>query len=386
MNKLSLDASFVPTSRTTTPEGYLCVKGIAARTGVYQYLSSELGLEGPARMVGVYRSPEAVFDEESLSTYAHKDVTNDHPEDLVNSRTYRDHSVGHVQYGQRFNDTEVEVAMIIKDQSAIDDINAGKVELSPGYLAEYVPSSGTDPVTGEPYEFEQRGIVINHVAIVDAARAGNRARIFDQKPKGATMTRKVVLDSKRNLSVTLDDDAAALVQSVIDTKDSEIQAAQQAATDAQTKLAARDAEADKLEEENEELKEKTSDSAISARLAAIVTTVDTARRIVKGFDAKGSTNLLEIKRSCMAEKFPSRDWSAKSESYIEAAFDAEAEKKETEDGDDEDDDKKVTGDAAHTLSQLAKDFGIKPGQFRDSKGTKTSDTVPEYAAFLKGAK
>lgn len=88
----------------------------------------------------------------------------------------------------------------------------------------------------------------------------------------------------------------------------------------------------------------------------------------------------------MAEKFPSRDWSAKSESYIEAAFDAEAEKKETEDGDDEDDDKKVTGDAAHTLSQLAKDFGIKPGQFRDSKGTKTSDTVPEYAAFLKGAK
>jgi len=144
MTKIALDAAFTPTSRTLTPEGYLCVKGIAARTGVYQYLSTELGLPGPVREVNVYRPPSEVFSPESLASYPDSDVTNDHPEDLVSAITYRDHSVGHVR-GAMQDGEDVVVDMIIKDQSAIDDIQSGKSELSPGYLAEYVPVNGYAP-------------------------------------------------------------------------------------------------------------------------------------------------------------------------------------------------------------------------------------------------
>lgn len=378
MSKIAFDASFKPTSRVMTPEGYLCVKGIAARTGVYQYLSTELGLEGPARMVGVYRSPESVFAPESLATYPDSDVTNDHPSDLVNSSTYRDHSVGHVRGVER-DGNNIVVDMIIKDQGAIDDINAGKAELSPGYLAEYVPSKGVDPVSGDPYEFEQQDIVINHVAVVEAARAGKDARIFDHKPKGVPMPRKVVLDSKRNLSVTLDEDTAGIVESVISTFTDDISKLQQAVKDEQAKFATRDAEADKLEEENEELKKETSDSAISARLALIVSTTDAAKKIVKGFDAKGCLNVLEIKRAAMLAKFPTRDWASKSGAYVEAAFDAESEKKETDDSDDEDDDG-MTKDARATLDGLARDAKVSRDARNGMAGTKA------YDSFLKGGK
>lgn len=182
MNKMTIDAAFAPTSRTRTPEGYLCVKGVAARTGVYQYVSTELDLPGPARIVNVYKPAEELFSPESMATYVDKDVTNDHPDDLVDSTTFKDVSVGHVRGVEREGDHLI-VDMIIKDQSAIDDIESGKAELSPGYTAEYVEEAGTAP-DGKAYEYTQRTIKNNHMAVVDAARAGKVARIFDHKPKG----------------------------------------------------------------------------------------------------------------------------------------------------------------------------------------------------------
>lgn len=375
MTKITLDASFQPTSRVITPEGYLCVKGIAARTGVYQYLSSELDLEGPERMVGVYRPPEQVFSERSMATYSDKDVTNDHPSDLVNSSTFKEHSVGHVRGVERDGENIV-VDMIIKDQEAIDDINSGKSELSPGYLAEYVQKSGIDPVSGESYEFEQHGIVINHVAVVEAARAGNEARIFDSKPKGVTTMaqRKVVLDSKRKLSVTLDEDAAAVVEEAIS-------ALNEVAVEAEKRADEAEAKADDLEEklaessaEGEKLKEATSDSAISARVQALLSTIDSAKKIMPSFDAKGAVSQLEIKRAVMAEKKPGRSWADKSAAYVEAAFDAEADIAEEEDKDE----KKKSEDTQEDLKKLTDNAAA----FKDAR--QTMDGTKSYTDFLKG--
>src|SRR5690625_7758468 len=67
-----------------------------------------------------------------------------------------------------------------KDSSAVSAIQGGKVELSSGYYADYVPEAGVTDA-GENYEFVQRNIVINHVALVDKARAGHGARIFDRQ-------------------------------------------------------------------------------------------------------------------------------------------------------------------------------------------------------------
>lgn len=368
MKRLSLDVSFKPTSRVVTPEGYLCVKGIAARTGVYEYLSSELELDGPERIVKVYRSPEAVFSPDSMSGYLDKDVTNDHPDDLVTSETFKEHSVGHVRAAEQDGENVI-VDLIIKDQEAIDAIESGKAELSPGYMAEYVPSKGVSPA-GEPYEFEQRDIVINHVALVDAARAGKVARIFDSKPKGEPMAqRKVFLDAKKTRSVTLDEDAAAVVEECVTALESVTE-------EAQARADAAEAKADDLAEKVEALQTLSSDSAISEKVKAVFTVLDQAKKIAPTFDAKGSTDVLAIKRDALAVKYPTRDWAGKSEGYIAAAFDAASE----EAAEEEDDDKKKTDDARKSLMKFADDF--RAIGTRDARAT--SDGRAKYNDFLKG--
>lgn len=382
MTKIALDAAFTPTSRTLTSEGYLCVKGIAARTGVYQYLSTELGLPGPVREVNVYRPPSEVFSPESLASYPDSDVTNDHPEDLVSAITYRDHSVGHVR-GAMQDGEDVVVDMIIKDQSAIDAIQSGKSELSPGYLAEYVPVNGYAP-DGTNYEFEQRDIVINHVAVVEAARAGNRARIFDSKPKGdVTMAqRKVFLDSKKTRSVTLDEEAAAVVEQAVSALEDVAEEAKKRADEAEAK--ADDLE-EKLEAMSEEKEKMTSDSAISTRVAGVLSTINAAKKLQPSFDSGSMTNPLEIKRAVMASLKPTRDWASKSADYVNACFDAASDDKDEEDEDDDKDGKgKMSKDARATLDSIAKDFGVVPGvTFRDAQSTKTSDTNQAYKDWLQ---
>lgn len=365
MKKMTLDEAFKPTSRTRTPEGYLCVKGIAARTGVYQYVSTELDLPGPARIVNVYRPPEEVFAPESMASYIDKDVTNDHPSDLVNSTTFREVSVGHVRGVERDGDNLV-VDMIIKDQSAIDDIESGKAELSPGYTAEYVENAGIAPC-GTPHELVQRNIRINHNAVVDAARAGKVARIFDHKPKGVPMAqRKVFLDSKKSRSITVDEEVALVVEDAIGTLQKTLDEANERADKAE-------AAKDEAEEKAEEAKKATSDAAIGERVKLTLDTIASASKIVKNFDSKGLVSPLEIKRAALAQLKPTRDWAGKSEAYITAAFDsAEEDAKETTDEDDEDD-KKSTNDS---LRGLANDLKNRPKL--------TNDGSEAYNNFLNG--
>ena len=365
MKKMTLDEAFKPTSRTRTPEGYLCVKGIAARTGVYQYVSTELDLPGPARIVNVYRPPEEVFAPESMASYIDKDVTNDHPSDLVNSTTFREVSVGHVRGVERDGDNLV-VDMIIKDQSAIDEIESGKAELSPGYTAEYVEEPGQAP-DGTLYELVQRDIKINHNAVVNAARAGKVARIFDHKPKGVPMAqRKVFLDSKKSRSITVDEEVALVVEDAIGNLQKTLDEANERADKAE-------AAKDEAEEKVAEAKKSTSDAAIGERVKLTLDTIASASKIVKNFDSKGLVSPLEIKRAALAQLKPTRDWAGKSEAYITAAYDsAEEDAKETTDEDDEDD-KKSTNDS---LRGLANDLKNRPKL--------TSDGSEAYNNFLNG--
>ncbi|GLO03309.1 hypothetical protein PPUJ13061_32070 [Pseudomonas putida] len=364
---MTIDAAFTPTSRTRTPEGYLCVKGIAARTGVYQYVSTELDLPGPARIVNVYKPAEELFDPESMATYVDKDVTNDHPDDLVDSTTFKDVSVGHVRGVEREGDHLI-VDMIIKDQSAIDDIESGKAELSPGYTAEYVEEAGTAP-DGKAYEYTQRTIKNNHMAVVDAARAGKVARIFDHKPKGIPpmATRKVFLDSKKSRSVILDEETATVVEDAVASLMKTLDEANERADKAE-------AAKDEAEEKADEAKKSTSDAAIGERVKLTLDTIASASKIVKNFDSKGLVSPLEIKRAALAQLKPTRDWAGKSEAYISAAFDsAEEDAKETTDEDD--DESQATKDS---LAGLANDMKNRPKL--------TTDGSDAYNKFLRGEK
>ncbi len=302
---------FAPSARTYTDEGFLCVSGKAARTGVYKYLASELGLKdrAPNEIVNVLRHADDVFDADSLSTYKNVDVTNDHPSDLVTTTTYKDVSVGHVIDAKQSGDF-VDVNIIVKDAKAITDIESGKSQLSPGYTAVYVAEVGTYDATGENYEFKQTGIDVNHVAIVKRGRGGPQVRIDDNQ-KVPTMI-KVMLDDGQSLEVA-DEASAKLVTDALQVMTKKV-------TDAESKADKAEAEKEDMKEKLDEEKKKSSDSAISERVQLIAQTMDQARKIVGDSFTCDSVDIATIQRTALAVKRPTVDWAAKSDAYLDTAF------------------------------------------------------------------
>ncbi len=350
MRILLLDrATFKPTSREYTDEGYLRVPGRVARTGIQQYLARDLGLSdrAPTDVINVYRPPEEVFSADSLASYADADACNDHPDTMVNADNFKRVAIGHVSGPATQDGDYVLASLVIKDAQAIKDVESGKVELSAGYEAEYIHEPGVTK-DGQKYEFVQRDIRINHVALVDKARAGNRAKLFDNKPEGVMPL--ITLDG-RTVEVA-DSSTATLITDIFDRKNKEISTLTADMEEMEKKHDKAQAEKDMAEEELEKEKKKSGDSAISDRLAEIVSVTADAKLIAGKDFICDSVDTMVIRRKAMTDTRNSRDWSKESDVYVTAAFDMAKEAKEKE-AEDEDKEKKKAKDS---LDGLAKDM------------------------------
>lgn len=314
--------------RVYTDEGFLRVPGKAARIGIQEYLACELGLKdrAPTDIIRVYRPADQVFDEDSLATYLGSDVTNDHPSQLVNSDTYKNDTVGVVVSAGRQDGDFVVVDMIIKDKKAIKTVESGKCELSAGYTSMYDMRPGVTP-DGESYDAMQTQIKINHVAIVDRARAGAMARIFDSK-RGRVMFKIDICDG---VSIEVEDAKQAEAIQFAMTKANEASKALDAAA---AKTDAVQAQLDSANEKIAKLELECSDEAIKTRVASIAQVSSDARKVAGETFSCDSVDVLEIKRAAMAVKRPSLDWASKSEAYVEAAFDMAKEDDEEEESKD----------------------------------------------------
>lgn len=310
----------ITSKREYTDEGFLRVPGRAARAGIQKYLASELGLTDrePNEVINVYRPPEEVFHPDSLASYEATDVTDNHPKDLVNSATFKDVSVGTVRAGARQDGDFVVVDVIIKDAKAIKAVESGKAQLSAGYMAEYDSSPGITP-EGEPYEFIQRNIRINHVALVDKARAGAQARLFDSNPGVRTM--KVVLDTGVQVEVA-DEATATLVTQTINTLKKRATDAEAEMTKAKEDAEKMEAEKDQMAEQLEEEKKKSSHAALAERVATIAKTTSDALTLAGKEFTCDSMDITTIKREALAKVRPAVNWGDKSAVYIQAAWDA----------------------------------------------------------------
>lgn len=171
------DSMTIADAPRRTADGYLVASVRAARAGMQDYAGYEVGKPDKAR-VRVYRPAAEVFKRDSLASYAHRPVTDDHPSDMVDATNWKDHSVGSVGDEVTRDGEFVRISLIVMDAPTIDKINEGKRELSAGYLCELDHTAGvTDD--GEAYDAIQKDIKINHVAIVSKGRAGSLARIGD---------------------------------------------------------------------------------------------------------------------------------------------------------------------------------------------------------------
>jgi uncharacterized protein len=188
-----------------TADGYLAASPRIARTGIQVYRGWEMGV--PEKdTVRIYRPESEVFAPDSLRSYAHKPVTNDHPREAVTSDNWRKYAVGHTADEILRDGGFIRIPLMISDADTVRDVDEGKIELSLGYTMEMDWTPGETP-QGEAYDGVQRNIRANHLAIVASARGGKELRVGDSG-EGVTGMKTITIDGA---TVQVDDVAATII-------------------------------------------------------------------------------------------------------------------------------------------------------------------------------
>lgn len=286
-----------------TADGYLVADVKVARTGVQEYLGSELG-RPDMPIVRVYRPESEVFDEAAMRSYTHRPMTNNHPAKPVTADTWKAVAIG--QTGDKVvRDGEfVTVPLVLMDAASIKAYESGKRELSMGYTAEIIFDAGTTP-SGEPYDAVQTQLRMNHLALVDRARGGASLRIGDRNPnpEDSSMsnanTKTVLVDG---LQVETTDAGAQAITKLQGQIQDAAAASQRLVTDHATAIAAKDTEIGALKVELQQAKDAAPKPADLDRMVADrVALVTVARAIAPAVKVEGVSDA-DIRTAVVAAK------------------------------------------------------------------------------------
>lgn len=321
-----------------TADGYLVADAKVARTGIQEYLGSELGRDDMP-VVRVYRPAEEVFAGDAMNSYAYRPVTVDHPGKMVDADSWKAVAAGQTG-GEVVRDGEfVRVPLVLMDSEAIRAWQGGKRELSMGYTSEIVFSDGVTP-DGEAYDAIQTNLRMNHLALVDRARGGSQLRIGDRrtpdgkdradKPEKTTMsntnTRTVMVDG---LSVETTDAGAQAIEKL----QRQVKDGQTALTDAQAQhtntiaakdadIARKDADIARKDAEIDSLKAKVlTDADLDAKVKARADLIADAK-LVAGADADFTGKPeADIRKAAVVAKLGDAAIAGKPDAYVQARFD-----------------------------------------------------------------
>lgn len=157
-----------------TEEGYLVDHPVLTSCGIFEYVNPDGSVRRELRL------PRYVFDEESLKTYRGKPIIITHDAGVVDKNNVDKEQIGTILTDGYSDGNDVRAEIIIHDTDAMKD--SGLKELSLGYNLDLIEEPGE--YEGEHYDAIQTNIVINHLAIVASARAGEQARLnIDEKDK-----------------------------------------------------------------------------------------------------------------------------------------------------------------------------------------------------------
>lgn len=167
-----------------TPEGYLIDNPILTRVGIFEYHNADGSVRRELRL------PEEVFAAESLASYKGKPVILTHEAGLVDVDNVQQEHIGTILSEGIQDGDNVRAQIVIHDAESLD---YGLRELSLGYTQ--TPDETPGVWNGQPYDAIQRNIQINHLALVEKARAGEQARLnIDGEEKGGKQMAKVRKD------------------------------------------------------------------------------------------------------------------------------------------------------------------------------------------------
>lgn len=315
--------------------GMLKAPARLTRVGVFEYRLPD------GTVVRELRLPEEVFNVDSMASFELVPLTDDHPTEndgevtAENAKRLSVGSVGAPKQDGRF----LAATLMVTDSNAIMKMQGGKQELSCGYFCDREPAAPgavwRDPESGRdlPYDFIQRNIRGNHVAVVDRGRAGPEVRVQldaadavqvqpgegenpDHHPKlEVPAMEKFVIDGlDLEVSPTV---KQALVKQAKATEES--LAASKAETDKQTARA--DAAEAKVAALEKSLTEATDPAKLQAAVAARVA-LETSARAHLGNEAKlDGLDAQGVKKAVVAKLSPDTKLDGKSADYVDALFD-----------------------------------------------------------------
>lgn len=315
-----------------TADGYLAVRAKAARTGVYDYLASEVGAPAsfkPTDTVKVYRDEAEVFAADSVRSFIGRPITNDHPREGVTAANWRDHARG-VNMGAMRDGDYLAFDLVLMDAATIADVDAGKRELSNGYSCQLDWTPGTAP-DGTAYDARQHTIRGNHIAVVDRGRAGPDCAIKDGQKFGLCDAAPTdILDSMKEKPVktmlidglTVDISNADTAQATIATILAARDGALAKVTDLETQIATlttesatKDAKITTLEQQVKDAKPTAAQLRDAAKAYAIIADKAKALGVQFAEDADSDAIMAATVSAKMGDA--AKDWSAE---QIAASF------------------------------------------------------------------
>lgn len=310
-----------------TADGYLVATAKVARTGIQDYLGSEVG-RPDMPIVRVFRPESSVFADSAMRSYAYRPMTNDHPGgDGVNSKNWKAVAIGQTGSEVLRDGEFVSVPLVLMDAKAIADYESGKCELSMGYGAELTFQDGvTDK--GEAYDAILGPMTMNHLALVDRARGGEHLRIGDTKqpnPTGghdmADVLRKLLVDG---LTIEVTEQGAQAIEK-LNGKLADAATATKTLADAHAvALAGKDDEIVKIKAALDDAKTKIlSDAQVDALVKDRTDLVTIAKALHDGDYTGKSAD--EIRKAVVVAKFGDAAVAGQPEAYIKARFDILAE-------------------------------------------------------------
>lgn len=308
-----------------TAEGYLKGRAVVTRAGVFPYMNAD------GTMRYELRHPDHVFKEVSLDSLKMKPVTNDHPAvGIVNADNIKELQVGYTGENVEVSGQDIIASVVVTNKDAVEAIEKmGKKQLSLGYTLNRIAEKGM--YNGEAYDHIQTDIEYNHLAIVEAGRAGNAVINMDgvavqvcsgeEKKKEPTMAQLNV----RGVNY----DAAQEVINAYQEKEGEVKEKQKALDALQSKHDALQAQLDEAKANLEDAKKVNSDEAIKAGVRARIELERKASKVLKdkAFDTMNDKQvMLEVIKS----KHNDLSLDEKPEAYIQARFDAIVEAQDEE--------------------------------------------------------
>lgn len=168
-------------NREKDANGFLHVKNChCTKVQIAQYLGSEISNDLiPDKIYNVFRPEEELKKAETIQSLNGVPLQLEHHDDTA-EKPAQYTRIGATGTDACFEFPYLSNSLHFFNQKAIDLIESGeKCELSIGYDCEIHKENGE--YMGQPYDFVQRNIKIQHVALVECGRAGADVKVSDSK-------------------------------------------------------------------------------------------------------------------------------------------------------------------------------------------------------------